>query len=86
VRISGLEESRLLENLQKIANRITAGIIAAALVIGAALGLRVQGGPRLLGYPAVALVMFVLAFVLAGALVVSVLLLDRRVSRYRTRK
>lgn len=85
VRISGLEESRLLENLQKIANRITAGLISAALVIGAALALRVDAGPRLFGYPGLALVMFVLAFLLAIGLVLSALLLDRRVSRYRTR-
>jgi predicted unusual protein kinase regulating ubiquinone biosynthesis (AarF/ABC1/UbiB family) len=85
VRVSGLEESRLLENLQKIANRITAGLISAALVIGAALALRVDAGPRLFGYPGIALVMFVLAFALAACLVLSALLLDRRVSRYRTR-
>ena len=85
VHITGLEESRLLETMQKIANRITAGLISAALVIGAALALRVDAGPRLLGYPGLALVMFVLAFALAVGLVLSALILDRRVSRYRTR-
>lgn len=86
VRVSGLEESRLLENLQKIANRITVGLICAALVVGAALALRVDAGPRLFGYPGLALVMFVLAFVLSATLVVSVLLSDRRQSRYRARR
>lgn len=85
VHISGLEESRLLENLQKIANRITAGLISAALVVGAALALRIDAGPRLFGYPGIALVMFVLAFALATALMLSALFSDRRVSRYRTR-
>ena len=86
VRISGLEESRLLENLQKIANRITAGLISAALVVGAALALRIDAGPRLFGYPGVALVMFVLAFALSAALVISSLLSDRKMSRYKVRE
>ena len=86
IRISGLEESRLLENLQKIANRITVGLISAALVVGAALALRVDAGPRLFGYPGIALTMFVLAFIMASGLILSVLLSDRRVSRYRSRR
>jgi ubiquinone biosynthesis protein len=86
VRISGLEESRLLENLQKIANRISTSLISAALVVGAALALRIDAGPRLFGYPGIALVMFVLAFCLSAALVISALLSDRRMSRYRSRE
>lgn len=85
LRLTGLEESRLLENLQKIANRITAGLISAALVVGAALALRIDAGPRLFGYPGIALVMFVLAFVLSAVLVLNVLLSDRTMSRYRRR-
>ncbi|UXI66488.1 ABC1 kinase family protein [Tahibacter amnicola] len=86
VRLAGLEESRLLENLQKIANRISAGIITAGLIIGAALALRVDAGTRLWGYPALALVMFVGAFCLGAVLVVSAMLTDRHVSPYRARK
>lgn len=85
VRIGGLEESRLLENLQKIANRITTGLIAAALVIGAALALRVDAGPRLWGYPGLALTMFVVASLLAAALLVSALGSDRASERARRR-
>ena len=86
VRIAGLEESRLLENLGKIANRISTGLISAALLISAVLALRIPAGPQLLGYPALALVLFVLAFVLAVGIVLSALISDRRVSRYRTRR
>lgn len=86
VRITGLEESRLLENLQKIANRIAAGVISAALVIGAAIALNVDGGPRLLGYPALALVLFVLASVLAVSLIASAVWSDRHMTRYRRRE
>jgi len=83
VRITGLEESRLLESLRKIANRISISLVAAALVIGAALALRVDAGPHLFGYPGLALVMFVLAFVLCFALVVNMLVSDRRSVRRR---
>lgn len=86
IRVSGLEESRLLENLQKIANRIAAGIVCAAMIVGAALALRVEGGQRLLGYPALALLLFVGAFVLGTAVVLTALRTDRRVSRYRRRE
>ena len=86
VRVSGLEESKLLENMQKIANRITAGLISASLVVGAALALKIDAGPKLFGYPGVALVMFVLAFGLSTALVISSLLSDRKMSRYNVRE
>jgi len=86
VRISGLEESHLLENLRKIANRISVSLVSAALVISAALALRVDAGPRLFGYPGLALVMLVLAFVLAFGLVIAALLSDRRSARQQLRR
>ena len=77
VRLAGLDESRLMENLQKIANRISTGIITAALILASALLMRLEGGPRLLGYPALAAVLFVVAAALGLAIVVSALLRDR---------
>src|SRR6185295_6571446 len=56
VHVSGLEESRLIESMQKIANRITAGIITAGLILGAALIMRIPTTTTLFGYPALALV------------------------------
>ena len=78
VRISGLEDSYLVENLQKIANRISTGIIVAALILASAMLMRSEGGPRLLGYPAVALVLFCIAVILGLAIVVSAMLRDRK--------
>ena len=79
VQITGLEESHLMESLQKIANRITAGVIAAALIIGAAMLMRIETKLTLFGYPAIALVMFVLAAGLGITLVVNALRSDREV-------
>jgi hypothetical protein len=78
VRLNGLEESRLMENLQKIANRISAGIITAALILGSVMLMRVETEARLFGYPALALVMFLLAAALGVGIVGSALLRDRR--------
>ncbi|HVK50754.1 MAG TPA: AarF/UbiB family protein, partial [Pseudoxanthomonas sp.] len=41
MRVTGLEESRLMENLQKIANRISAGLVTAALIVASSLMMRV---------------------------------------------
>ena len=49
VKVTGLEESRLMENLQKIANRISAGVISAALILASALMMRIETGARLFG-------------------------------------
>jgi predicted unusual protein kinase regulating ubiquinone biosynthesis (AarF/ABC1/UbiB family) len=78
IRVSGLEESRLMENMQKIANRITTGLIVAALIIAAAMIMRIDTAYRLFGYPALALVLFVVAAGLGISIVLSALLRDRR--------
>lgn len=78
VHITGLEEARLIESMQKIANRISVGVITAGLIMGAALMMRIPSSRQLLGYPALALVLFLLAFVLGSALVASSLINDRR--------
>ncbi|MCA1713645.1 MAG: AarF/ABC1/UbiB kinase family protein, partial [Gammaproteobacteria bacterium] len=85
MRITGLEESHLMESLQKIANRITAGVIAAALILGAAMMMDVDTKNRLFGYPAVALVLFLAAAALGAALVLSALLSDRKAKPHEER-
>ena len=78
VHITGLEEARLIESMQKIANRISMGVITAGLIMGAALIMRVPAKHLLFGYPALALVLFLLAFAGGAGLVVSSLLNDRK--------
>jgi ubiquinone biosynthesis protein len=78
VHVAGLEESRVIESMQKIANRITTGLIVAALIVGAALMMRVETRFTMFGYPALAIVMFLLGAGLGLAIVVSSLVSDRR--------
>ena len=78
VHVTGLEESRLIESMQKIANRIAAGVITAGLILGAAMMMRIPTRLALFGYPALAMVLFLVAFGLGAALVASSLLSDRK--------
>lgn len=78
VKLSGLEESHLMENIQKVANRISTGLIVAALIVASAMLLNRGTGPQLLGYPALALIFFLVAALLGIGIVVSALLSDRR--------
>ena len=78
VHITGLEEARLIESMQKIANRIATGVITAGLILGAAMMMRVPTRLLLFGYPALALVLFLAAFLLGGGLVISSIIGDRK--------
>jgi len=79
VKVTGLEESHLMENLQKIANRIAAGLVTAALIVASTMMMRIPTSSTLFGYPTVALLMFLLGVALGAGIVVSALLGDRRV-------
>ncbi len=78
VRLTGLEESHVVESLQKVANRITAGVITAALILASAMMMRVHTQTHLFGYPAIAMVLFLIGAVLGVILVLSALLSDRK--------
>lgn len=61
IKVDSFNESLLVATLQKIANRITLGLILAALIVGAALLMRVDTPFRIFGYPGVAMLFFFLA-------------------------
>ena len=81
LRVDALDEARFLHVLQRLANRLTMGIVMAALVVGAALMMQVPTENRILGYPAIAMVFFLLAAVGGAALVVSIVRTDSRIAR-----
>jgi ubiquinone biosynthesis protein len=51
----------ILQGLNRTANRITAGLILAAMIVGAALLMRVPTDFTLFGYPGIAMIFFLLA-------------------------
>jgi ubiquinone biosynthesis protein len=59
--VDAIDEKYLMTGMQKVANRITLGLILAAMIIGAALMMRVETRFRLFGYPGLAIVLFLLA-------------------------
>lgn len=79
VHVGGLDDSQLMENLQKIANRISAGVICAALILASALLMRLDTpGWKLLGYPWLALLCFLIGSGLGMCLVWSALRRDHK--------
>ena len=78
VRVDGIADSQLMESLQKIANRIAAGLVTAALIVASAMMMRVDSGFQVLGYPAIALVLFLVGAVLGLMIVTSALLGDHK--------
>jgi predicted unusual protein kinase regulating ubiquinone biosynthesis (AarF/ABC1/UbiB family) len=74
--VQGIDEHELMRGIQKIANRVTMGLVLAALIVGAAMTMRVTGVAELWGYPALSVVLFLLAVVGGLALVVSIFLSD----------
>jgi ubiquinone biosynthesis protein len=59
IKVDAIDERELISGMQKIANRITTGLILAALIIGAAMLMRVQTSFRILGYPGFAILLFI---------------------------
>ena len=51
IKVDTIDEKVVLEGLQKVANRITLGLVLAALIVGAAMLMRVETSFRILGYP-----------------------------------
>ena len=76
VKVDAIDEARLMEGMQKVANRISLGLILAALIIGAALLMRVETSFRLFGYPGVAILLFLAAAAGGVALAVTILASD----------
>jgi ubiquinone biosynthesis protein len=61
VGVDAIDEKVLVEGFQKVANRITVGLILAALIVGAAMLMRVETSFRILGYPGLAMLCFIAA-------------------------
>jgi predicted unusual protein kinase regulating ubiquinone biosynthesis (AarF/ABC1/UbiB family) len=80
LRVDAMDEERLHLVLQRLANRLTLGLVIAATIIGAAMLTQVQTDQRIGGYPAIAMVFFVLAVLGAVSLVVWILVTDRKVA------
>jgi predicted unusual protein kinase regulating ubiquinone biosynthesis (AarF/ABC1/UbiB family) len=68
----------LLNGFEKIANRVTMGIILAAMIIGAALMMRISSTFQIFGYPGFAMICFLVALGGSACLVLDILWKDYR--------
>jgi len=76
-KVDAIDETLLIEGLQKIANRIAMGLVLAALIVGAALIMQVPTTFRIFGYPGLAMLFFLAAGAGGVALIASILKTDR---------
>ena len=83
IKVDAIDEKAVVEGLQKVANRITLGLVLAALIIGASLLMRVETSFRILGYPGFPMIFFLIAAIAGFALVASIVFSDVKASKKR---
>ena len=78
IQVDTIDETKLMAAFQKIANRITLGLLLAALIVGAALLMRVETTFKILGYPGLAIIFFLVAAGGAILLAINILYNDEK--------
>jgi predicted unusual protein kinase regulating ubiquinone biosynthesis (AarF/ABC1/UbiB family) len=78
IKVDAIDEKIVLDGLQKVANRITMGLVVAALIVGAAMLMRVETNFKILGYPGLAMIFFLLAAAAGLILLFNILFYDER--------
>lgn len=74
-------DEELIDGAQKIANRITMGLILASLIVAAALIMRIPTAYQIAGYPALAIIFFLASALGGAALVISIAFYDKKPRR-----
>jgi predicted unusual protein kinase regulating ubiquinone biosynthesis (AarF/ABC1/UbiB family) len=85
VTVDAIDEERLHTVLQRVANRLTLGLVIAATIIGAAMLIQGPTEHRFLGSPVIAMVLFAVAVLGGGALAAWIVVTDRKVARTERR-
>lgn len=78
VKVRAVDAKLVMEGFQKIANRITAGIVLASLIVGASTLTQADSSFHILGYPALAIVCFLGAAAGGFWLVISIFVHDHQ--------
>ena len=81
VQVQAIDEERLHTVIQRVANRVTLGIIIAATILGAAMVVRVPSEWTVLGYPGLAILFFLFAVCAGVAMAAWIFMTDRKVAR-----
>jgi predicted unusual protein kinase regulating ubiquinone biosynthesis (AarF/ABC1/UbiB family) len=86
LRVKAFDESRVLSVLGQVANRLTAGLVLAAMIVASALLMFVNAGPTVAGYPALASAVFLVALAGGVWLVAGILWHDLPIRRRAKRQ
>jgi predicted unusual protein kinase regulating ubiquinone biosynthesis (AarF/ABC1/UbiB family) len=77
MKVELIDEGAVIDGLQKVANRITLGLVLASLIVSAAMMMRIQSSFTLMGYPGFPTVLFLVAGSLGLWLVFNIVAHDR---------
>ena len=83
--VRGIDEREIMAGVTKLANRVTTGLVIAALIIGAAMLMRVETTTTLFGYPALAIVCFMIAASFGVVLLANIWFTDHKQAQQRRR-
>jgi predicted unusual protein kinase regulating ubiquinone biosynthesis (AarF/ABC1/UbiB family) len=81
LKVELIDEGAIIDGLQKVANRITHGLILAAKIVAAAMIMSVDTSFRILGYPGFAIILFALAGIGTTYLALQIIRHDRSARR-----
>lgn len=85
IKVRAVDAGLVMQGFQKIANRITAGLILAALIVGASLLMQVNTRFQLFGYPGLAMLFFLAATAGGFWLLMDIFIQDHRDKKRATR-
>ena len=77
LKVELIDEGSIIDGLQKVANRITMGLVLAALIVAAAMMMQIESRFTLLGYPGFPTLLIVVAGSLGLWLVLTIVAHDR---------
>lgn len=78
LKVQVIDEPLLVDSFQKVANRISLALVLAALIVGAALLMKVETSFKILGYPGLAMVCFIGAAAGGFALAIQIAFYDQK--------
>ena len=84
-KVEVIDQGSIIEGLQKVANRIALGLVLAALIVGAAMLMRVPTSMTIFGYPGIAMLLFLTAAAGGFWMAWTILAGDVRSTRLRQR-
>lgn len=85
IKIKAFDEQLFTDGFQKVANRITLGLVIAAMIIGATMLMRIPSTFSIWGYPGLAMLFFIVAAIAGFGLMYTIMFKDEVYRRDKSR-